>query len=170
MVPRPVAAEAVLRPVAAEAVPRPVVAAAAVVPRQAVVVAVPAAAAVAVAGPQREGGGGLAAADLAWRFPAAGGGQQAAGVGCAPHLRAAATLRRAAAEIGRAGATGKANPNWQGGNWQHGGRHFRRGPVVTYGFGAPYYDYASPYSYYYGDDCYALRFIRGAYRRVWVCN
>jgi hypothetical protein len=41
---------------------------------------------------------------------------------------------------------------------------------VTYGFGAPYYDYASPYSYYYGDDCYALRFIRGAYRRVWVCN
>ncbi len=168
--PRPVAAEAVLRPVAAEAVPRPVVAAAAVVPRQAVVVAVPSAGAVAVAGPQPEVGAGLAAADLAWRFPAAGVEQQAAGVGCAPHLRAAATLRRAAAEIGRAGATGKANPNWQGGNWQHGGRHFRRGPVVTYGFGAPYYDYASPYSYYYGDDCYALRFIRGAYRRVWVCN
>jgi len=68
------------------------------------------------------------------------------------------------------GRNWQGNPNGQGGNWQHGGRHFRRGPVVTYGFGAPYYDYASPYSYYYGDDCYALRFIRGAYRRVWVCN
>ena len=124
----------------------------------------------AVAGRQLEVGAQLAAADLAWRSPAAGVEQQAAGAGCAPHLRAAATLRRAAAEIGRAGATGKAIANWQGGNWQHGGRHFRRGPVVTYGFGAPYYDYASPYSYYYGDDCYALRFIRGAYRRVWVCN
>jgi hypothetical protein len=108
VVPRPVAAEAVLRPVAAEAVPRPVVAAAAVVPRQAVVVAVPSAGAVAVAGRQLEVGAQLAAADLAWRFPAAGVEQQAAGVGCAPHLRAAATLRRAAAEIGRAGATGKA--------------------------------------------------------------
>jgi hypothetical protein len=104
VVPRPVAAEAVLRPVAAEAVPRPVVAEA--VPRQAVVVAVPSA--VAVAGRQLEVGAQLAAADLAWRSPAVGVEQQAAGAACAPHLRAAATLRRAVAEIGRAGATGKA--------------------------------------------------------------
>jgi hypothetical protein len=59
--------------------------------------------------------------------------------------------------------------NWQGGNWQHSRRH-NRGPFITYGFGAPYYDYATPYPYYYGDDgCWAYRFVRGAYRRVWVC-
>ncbi|HKA79606.1 MAG TPA: hypothetical protein VKD43_06205 [Xanthobacteraceae bacterium] len=58
--------------------------------------------------------------------------------------------------------------NWQGGNW-HGNRHHRghfRGPV--FGFAAPYYDYASPY--YYDDSCYELRYIRGAYRRVYVCE
>jgi hypothetical protein len=39
---------------------------------------------------------------------------------------------------------------------------------VTYGFAAPYYyDYATPY---YDESCYELRFIRGAYRRVWVCE
>jgi len=59
--------------------------------------------------------------------------------------------------------------NWQGGNWQ--GRHHRghfRGPV--FGFAAPYYyDYATPYAY---DDesCYEVRYIRGAYQRVWVCE
>src|SRR5262245_19510252 len=61
--------------------------------------------------------------------------------------------------------------HWQGGgNWQQSRRH-HRGPFVTYGFGAPYfYDYATPYSYYDGDDgCWAYRFVRGAYRRVWVC-
>src|SRR5262249_7133909 len=59
--------------------------------------------------------------------------------------------------------------NLQGGNWQHSRRH-NRGPFITYGFGAPYYDYATPYPYYYGDDgCWAYRFVRGAYRRVWVC-
>jgi hypothetical protein len=63
--------------------------------------------------------------------------------------------------------------NWQGGNWQGGGgkhhhhRHFR-GPV--FGFASPYYyDYASP-QYYYDEDCYEVRYIRGAYRRVWVCE
>ena len=50
------------------------------------------------------------------------------------------------------------------GNW-HARRH-HRGPFIT-GFGAPYfYDYATPY----GDDgCWDYRFVRGAYRRVWVC-
>jgi hypothetical protein len=42
---------------------------------------------------------------------------------------------------------------------------------VPYGFAAPFvYGYASPYYYDYGDDpCWDFRFIRGAYRRVWVC-
>jgi hypothetical protein len=59
----------------------------------------------------------------------------------------------------------------RGGNWQ--GRHFarrhNRGAFFAYGFAAPYDD-AWPYSYYYGDNgCWAIRFVRGAYRRVWVC-
>jgi hypothetical protein len=63
--------------------------------------------------------------------------------------------------------------NWQGGrNWGVNGkqgRHHR--PAVTFGFGGPYYyDYAMPYDDYYGYGCYQIRFIRGAYRRVWVCD
>src|SRR5215831_3548870 len=59
----------------------------------------------------------------------------------------------------------------RGGNLQ--GRHFARrhngGAFFAYGFAAPYvYDDAWPY--YYGDNgCWAIRFVRGAYRRVWVC-
>ena len=63
---------------------------------------------------------------------------------------------------------GRGGGNWQGGNW-HARRH-HRGPFITYGFGAPYfYDYATPYSYYGDDGCWDYRFVRGAYRRVWVC-
>jgi hypothetical protein len=56
----------------------------------------------------------------------------------------------------------------QGGRHGHG--HFRRGPVVTYGFGGyDYYDY--PYYYdYYGPECWQVRIVRGRYRRVWVCD
>ena len=38
-----------------------------------------------------------------------------------------------------------------------------------FGFAAPYYDYAYP-QYYSDEDCYEIRYIRGAYRRVWVCE
>ena len=57
---------------------------------------------------------------------------------------------------------------WQGGGqWQHGRRHFRHGP--SFGFASPfYYGYATPYVY--EEDCVRVRFIRGAYRRVWVCD
>ena len=62
--------------------------------------------------------------------------------------------------------------NWHGNGNQHHRRHFRGGPV--FGFAAPYpyyYDYASPNYYYSEDDsCYEVRYIRGAYRRVWVCE
>jgi hypothetical protein len=67
---------------------------------------------------------------------------------------------------------GRGGGNWQGGgNWRHAKPHFRPRPVVPYGFAAPFfYGYASPYYYDYGDDpCWDFRFIRGAYRRVWVC-
>jgi hypothetical protein len=58
--------------------------------------------------------------------------------------------------------------NWQGGASQHARRH-HRGPFFAYGFGAPYF-YDDAYPYYYGDDgCWDVRFVRGAYRRVWVC-
>jgi hypothetical protein len=61
-----------------------------------------------------------------------------------------------------------------GGNWQGGGRrHFRGGGFAFYGAAPFYNDYATPYSYYYGDDdssCYRVRLYRGEYRRVWVCQ
>jgi hypothetical protein len=49
-------------------------------------------------------------------------------------------------------------------------RHHRR-PFIGYGFAAPYlYDDSWPYYSYYGDSgCWAIRYVRGAYRRVWVC-
>jgi hypothetical protein len=32
------------------------------------------------------------------------------------------------------------------------------------------YVYDDAWPYYYGDNgCWAIRFVRGAYRRVWVC-
>ena len=41
------------------------------------------------------------------------------------------------------------------------------GPSI--GFASPfYYGYATPYVY--EEDCVRVRFIRGAYRRVWVCD
>ena len=59
-------------------------------------------------------------------------------------------------------------------NWQGGGRrHFRGGGFAFYGAAPFYNDYATPYSYYYGDDdssCYRVRLYRGEYRRVWVCQ
>jgi len=61
---------------------------------------------------------------------------------------------------GRAGHPGRGDRRAHG--------HFRRGPVVTYGFGGyDYYDY--PY-YYDGTDCWQIRIVRGRYRRVWVCD
>jgi hypothetical protein len=53
-----------------------------------------------------------------------------------------------------------------------GARRHHRGAFFAYGFAAPYfYDDSWPYySSYYGDNgCWAVRYIRGAYRRVWVC-
>ncbi len=39
----------------------------------------------------------------------------------------------------------------------------------AFGFASPfYYGYATPYVY--EEDCVRVRFIRGAYRRVWVCD
>jgi hypothetical protein len=69
----------------------------------------------------------------------------------------------------RGGGNWQGGGNWRGGNAQHSRRH-HRGPFITYGFGAPYfYDYATPYPYYGDDGCWDYRFVRGAYRRVWVC-
>jgi len=59
---------------------------------------------------------------------------------------------------------------WQGGGTWQGRRHFRGGPSFGVVVPGPYYDdYATPYAYG-DDDCYELRFVRGAYRRVWVCE
>jgi hypothetical protein len=57
---------------------------------------------------------------------------------------------------------------WQGSGHRHRGhKHIRPGPV--FGFATPYfYDYASPYVY--DDECYEIRWWRGAYRRFWVCD
>jgi hypothetical protein len=62
--------------------------------------------------------------------------------------------------------------NWEGGSWQgrHRGRHGRHrfhGPA--FGFAPYYYDYATPYVYE-DDDCWELRYRRGAWRQVWVCD
>jgi hypothetical protein len=48
-----------------------------------------------------------------------------------------------------------------------GHKHGRRfhGPGFAFGFAAPYYD---DYAYY--DTCWRARLIRGAWRRVWVCD
>ena len=61
---------------------------------------------------------------------------------------------------------GRSTGNWQG---RHFARRHHRGAFFAYGFAAPYvYDDAWPY--YYGDNgCWAIRFVRGAYRRAWVC-
>jgi hypothetical protein len=61
-----------------------------------------------------------------------------------------------------------------GGNWHGGKGHHRphfRGPVFGFAAYPYYYDYASPQYYVEEDDsCYEIRYIRGAYRRVWVCE
>jgi len=62
---------------------------------------------------------------------------------------------------------GRSTGNWQG---RHFARRHHRGAFFAYGFAAPYvYDDAWPYSYYGDNGCWAIRFVRGAYRRVWVC-
>ena len=70
------------------------------------------------------------------------------------------------------GQVAQGGGNWHGDGNRHHRRHHRHGPV--FGFAAPYpyyYDYASPNYYYSEDDsCYEVRYIRGAYRRVWVCE
>ena len=77
--------------------------------------------------------------------------------------------------VGRSVAPG--SPNFAGRAGHPGDQrahgHFRRGPVVTYGFGGygfggyGYYDY--PY-YYGGADCWQFHIVRGRYRRLWVCD
>ncbi len=70
---------------------------------------------------------------------------------------------------------GPSGGNWQGsGNWQghHHGRRHHGGAFFASGFAASYfYDDSWPYysSYYRDNGCWAVRYIRGAYRRVWVC-
>jgi hypothetical protein len=75
-------------------------------------------------------------------------------------------------QIGRSVAPGGpsfAGPVHPGPGERHGHGHFRRGPVVTYGFGGyDYYDYPHYYDYY-GPECWQVRIVRGRYRRVWVC-
>jgi hypothetical protein len=70
---------------------------------------------------------------------------------------------------------GPSGGNWQGsGNWKghHHGRRHHRGAFFAYGFATPYlYDSWPYYSSYYGDNgCWEVRYIRGASRRVWVCD
>ena len=132
------------------------------------------------------GGGGVAIA------PGGGGGARVGGGAMAPQGLGAQQGRSQAfvprsggpqggqAYVPRGGSPqggGQAVAQGGGGNWhgngnQHHRRHFRGGPV--FGFAAPYpyyYDYASPNYYYSEDDsCYEVRYIRGAYRRVWVCE
>jgi len=104
-----------------------------------------------------------------------GGGQgYVARSGSAPQGGGQAYIRRGGGPQG--GGQAYVQPggggNWQGGGNQHHRRHFRHGPV--FGFAAPYpyyYGYTSPNYYYEEDDsCYEIRYIRGAYRRVWVCE
>jgi hypothetical protein len=51
------------------------------------------------------------------------------------------------------------------GDRRHAGRHHARHRKV-FGF-TEYYSFATPYLY---EDCWDLRFWRGKYRRVWVCD
>jgi hypothetical protein len=104
-----------------------------------------------------------------------GGGRAFSGAGGGGAPVAGAPQGRGGGPVGMGGPprggnfAARGGGNWQGGNWQHSRRH-HRGPFITYGFGAPYfYDYATPYSYYGDDGCWDYRFVRGAYRRVWVC-
>jgi hypothetical protein len=95
----------------------------------------------------------------------------------APQVRGGGPPAMSGGPAGRWAGRNVAGPggsNWHGsGNWK--GRHHthrhHRAPFFASGFAASYfYDDAWPYPYYYGDNgCWAVRYIRGAYRRVWVC-
>jgi len=128
------------------------------------------------------GGGGAAVAPgggAPHAMAPSGGAPRAAAPGGAAIAVAPGGAPRAVAPGGAAIAPGAAIPaprggqrfaqpggGWQGGTW-HGRRHFRGGFAFAVPY--PYYDdYATPYAY--DDSCYELRFIRGAYRRVWVCD
>src|SRR5262249_54068074 len=99
-----------------------------------------------------------------------GGGAIAPGAG-APH---AVAPRGAAIAPGGGQTFARTGPAWQGRTW-HGRRHFRGGPGFGFVVPSPYYDdyaydYTTPYAYEDDDSCYRVRYIRGHYRRVWVCQ
>ena len=130
------------------------------------------------------GGGGLAVAGRGGSGTSTMGAPPARGMS-APTSGAMSAPSARGGGIGMSGGSprgawtgrnvaGPSGGNWQGGpHWQ--GQHFaqrhHRTPFVTSGFAAPYfYDDSWPYDSYYGDNgCWAIRYIRGAYRRVWVC-
>jgi len=140
------------------------------------------AAVVAPAVPHRVAAAVLQPAGVALRLAVAAAGWR---LGSAPTSGAMSAPSARGGGIGMSGGSprgawtgrnvaGPSGGNWQGGpHWQ--GRHFaqrhHRTPFVTSGFAAPYfYDDSWPYDSYYGDNgCWAIRYIRGAYRRVWVC-
>jgi hypothetical protein len=133
------------------------------------------------------GGGGVAAGGGG--VARGGGGVAVGGGGGAGFARSAPSagfVARGAPSAGAYAATPRSGPrvveggvspggqrfvqggrgNWQGGHRRH-GRHFLVGPGVGfYAYDGPYYeDYA-----YAADDCVQLRLIRGAWRRVNVCD
>ena len=115
------------------------------------------------------------------------------GGGCGVHIGQRATFRRrwgARSAPSGGGGNFAARPEGGGGNWNGGKGHHHHGHNhhghnhhghnhhghfhrhfhgLVFGFAAPYYyDYAP--QYYSEEDCYEDRYIRGAYRRVWVCE
>jgi hypothetical protein len=56
-------------------------------------------------------------------------------------------------------------PNWRGIHRRHGRRFFVGPGAGFYAYDGSYYD-----DYAYAGDCYQLRLIRGAWRRVYVCD
>ena len=129
------------------------------------------------------GGGGVARGGGGGGGVAVGGG---GGAGFARSAPSAGFVARSAPAAGAYAATPRSGPrvveggvspggqrfvqggrgNWQGGHRRH-GRHVFVGPGVGfYAYDGPYYeDYA-----YAADDCVQLRLIRGAWRRVNVCD
>ena len=119
--------------------------------------------------------------DVPWQYPpgglkkkkgitACGRGGGAASVpgGTARSMPAERGIDRGAG--GRAYAARPGGPRHEGqkhDGQKHGHKHFKhRRHFSAFAFGAPYlYDYA-----YYDDDCWRMRYIGGAWRRVWACS
>jgi hypothetical protein len=137
------------------------------------------------------GGGGISAGGGAAAHVGGGGGARMGGGGGAGFARSAPSggfVARSAPSAGAFAATPRGGPrvieggatpggqrfvqggggNWQGGHRRHGRHVFVGSGVGFYGYDGPSYeDYAYSGS---AEDCVQLRLIRGAWRRVNVCD